>query len=68
MAPEKNLDCFLLVSYNGFGELPECSLTRKEQFGPYQHLNDLTLCQQGRLDLCNVFFNTFYLFNLFIYL
>lgn len=59
MAPDKNL-CFfffsLLVSYNGFGELPECSLTRKEHFGPHQHLNDLTVCQQEQLDLCKCVF------------
>ena len=46
----------LLVSYNGFGELPECSLTRKEHFGPHQHLNDLTVCQQEQLDLCKCVF------------
>lgn len=56
--PIKISTLFLLVSYNGFEELPECSLTGKEHLGPRPHLNDLTLCQQGRLDLCNVFFNT----------
>lgn len=48
---------FLKVSYSGFGELLECSLTRKEHFWATSASNDLDCLPTEQLDLCKCVLN-----------